>query len=136
MPPKEDGEIGEAIQDVLARHPDLTSPPMQAYKRIEKLSEHATPGVEQVVGRCLSAALSPVEGAKVSPDTAMVGLVVAEQCLLKREYNWAVESYKREHRHWPSEEEDMQDAVSEKIDILIAEGDLPPNWHGRTKRRR
>jgi len=102
VPPKEDGEIGEAIQDVLARHPDLTSPPMQAYKRIEKLSEHATPGVEQVVGRCLSAALSPVEGAKVSPDTAMVGLVVAEQCLLKREYNWAVESYKREHRHWPS----------------------------------
>ena len=109
---------------------------MQVYKRIEKLSEHATPGLEQVVGRCLSAALSPVEGAKVSPATAMVGLEAAEQCLRKREYNWAVESYASEHRHWPTEEEDMQAAVSEKIDNMIADGELPPNWRGRRKRRR
>jgi len=34
------------------------------------------------------------------------------------------------------EEEDMQAAVSEKIDNMIADGELPPNWRGRKKPRR
>ena len=47
----------------------------------------------------------------------------------------ALTEEKPEHRHWPTEE-DMQAAVSEKIDNMIADGELPPNWRGRKKLRR
>ena len=78
--PKEDGEIGETIRDVVSRHPDTDSPALQAYGRIYDLKEHGTPGVEKVVGRCLSAALSPVEGFKASPNTA-IGIPIRSDVL-------------------------------------------------------
>ena len=84
--PKEDGEVGETARYVVARHPGLTSPPMQVYRRIEELSDHATPGLDRVVDRAMSAALSPMEGVKCSPSTALEALQWSEIILKKRKW--------------------------------------------------
>ena len=132
--PKEDGEIGEAIRDVVARHSDTDSPALQAYRRIEGLKDHATPGMERVVGRSLSAALSPVEGFKASPNTAMECLKEAEMCLRRREVSWAERQYESERIPWPTEEADMQNAVNEKINNMIEDGEALPPGVQSTKR--
>ena len=72
--PKEDGEIGETISDLLARHPNL-SPGMD--KVLNAVNEHQdvlSPQVAAAVGRLLSAALSPLRAVKASPQAAREAL--------------------------------------------------------------
>ena len=67
--PKEDGEVGETLNDVLARHPSL-SPGMQAcLSAISQHSEVISPKVAVAVGRLVSAALSPMP-CKADPQDA------------------------------------------------------------------
>ena len=67
--PKEDGEVGETLNDVLARHPSL-SPGMQAcLSAISQHSEVISPKVAAAVGRLVSAALSPMP-CKADPQDA------------------------------------------------------------------
>ena len=66
---KEDGEVGETLNDVLARHPSL-SPGMQAcLSAISQHSEVISPKVAVAVGRLVSAALSPMP-CKADPQDA------------------------------------------------------------------
>ena len=107
--PKEDGEIGETLQDVVQRHQSshcLNSPPMLAYKTIESLAADLTPGLARVTGRCLSAALSPVDGLKASPTTAMEGLEAVKVSLMERKEK-RKSAVKRLHESAELEREEM-----------------------------
>ena len=85
--PKEDGEIGETAQDVIVRNPNIT-PGMRALinkiREVSDVPEIFTPGVAAAVGRCLSAAMSPMS-CKADPKDAKEALeLIATEMLPER----------------------------------------------------
>ena len=72
--PKEDGEIGETISDLLARHPNLSPGMDKALNAVNEHQDVLSPQVAAAVGRLLSAALSPLRAVKASPQAAREAL--------------------------------------------------------------
>ena len=60
LSPKESGEVGETYEDLLARHPDPTSTPMQLLHTIQSLSNELTPISILQTERYMVPALSPI----------------------------------------------------------------------------
>ena len=72
--PKEDGEIGETIGDLLARHPNRSPGIDEVLNAVNEHQEVLSPHVAAAVGRLLSAALSPLRAVKASPQAAREAL--------------------------------------------------------------
>ena len=61
--PKESGEIGETIGDMIARHPHSAERVKSLVSRIEEYAELMTPGIATAFEREVSAAVSPIQAA-------------------------------------------------------------------------
>ena len=79
--PKEDGEVGETLNDVLARHPILSPGMRQCIDSIYEHAEVITPEVAAAVGRLVSAALSPL-ACKADPADAAGALASISKRIL------------------------------------------------------
>ena len=66
MSPKESGEVGETVDDILSRHPDfdgLPGPRVKAIvRRIKQYEEHMTLDLADAVERLVSVAFSLIPG--------------------------------------------------------------------------
>ena len=135
--PKEVGEVGEALLDVVLRHQNFMSPPMRVYKSIDQLSEHREPGVELVVGRGSTLICCAVAGGgchSCSPASALDGLVAAEMvlCARARSRPGSSESSTASIRQW-LEERLMAGAVMlPRPPALFASGEVMQRHHRRS----
>ena len=59
--PKEDGEIGETVGDILDRHPAMSPGMRRCINEISRHGDVLSPEVGGTIARLLSAALSPLE---------------------------------------------------------------------------
>ena len=84
MSPKESGEVGETYEDLLARHPDPTSTPMQLLHSIQSLSNELTPISILQTERYMIPALSPIAGMRVPREVAIGALRCVEGRLRSR----------------------------------------------------
>ena len=84
LSPKESGEVGETYEDLLARHPDPTSTPMQLLHSIQSLSSELTPITLWQTERYMVPALSPIAGMRVPREEAIGALRCVEDRLRSR----------------------------------------------------
>ena len=85
MSPKESGEVGETYEDLLARHPDPTSTPMQLLHSIQSLYNELTPISILQTERYMIPALSPIAGMRVPREVAIGALRCVEGRLKAKE---------------------------------------------------
>ena len=104
MSPKESGEVGETYEDLLARHPDPTSTPMQLLHSIQSLSAELTPITLWQTERSMVPALSPIAGLRVPREEA-IGALQCVAARLKR---------RKEAKEGEIPEHDGEDAGSER----------------------
>ena len=60
--PKEAGEVGETVEDVIRRHNNPLASPVQLLRNLEQYNDVATPNLLDTAARLASAAMSPLPG--------------------------------------------------------------------------
>ena len=100
--PKEDGEVGETLNDVLARHPILSPGMRQCIDSIYEHAEVITPEVAAAVGRLASAALSPRLLAKLTLQMRQEPLPALASAFFLRALPSSTELGSGTHNSWPS----------------------------------
>ena len=71
--PKEDGEVGETLGDILARHSSLSPGMVECVEALKQHNALISPQVASAITRLVSAALSPL-GCKADPRDAKEAL--------------------------------------------------------------
>ena len=69
--PREAGEIGETVWDVISRHRGRMCTPVQLALNTESLSEEKTPHIRQEIVDNLSAGMSPIPGGPTREESIM-----------------------------------------------------------------
>ena len=69
--PREAGEIGETVWDVISRHRGRMCTPVQLALNTESLSEEKTPHIRQQIVDNLSAGMSPIPGGPTREESIM-----------------------------------------------------------------
>jgi len=82
--PKESGEVGETVGDLLARHPDMSPIVEEVIETINRHAECMTPQVGRAVVRLLSAVLSPSPTRATKRDARIALLNISSEMLPSR----------------------------------------------------